>query len=637
MIIRSRFTTGTRRALRLVAVSLVAAALSMACAFIPCSYALGSDATGGSTVQAQGQNNRVNSLNMDVTLLDDGAAQVQATWQTQIYSGTEFFVPMGVKGVVKNLVVREGDVTFANKDPWDVDVSREEKTHKSGIHSAPSEDELCWGVGQYGNHTFQVSYRIENFLRQTTDGQYVLFWKFINDHFNLPIGQATVHIRAASGLDKDKSRIWAFGFRGQTRINDDGSFTVTSTASLAGSNFLTVLARAHPLGLQSAQKVDQSFAQILDKAREGSDYEQLDPDAHAPGPVGEASETDSTNTFNMDPNYDPAFSGSSGGVSGGFGGLLPQIENLLPFAIGALALAFPFLVNRSKKKQSPTGMRTWRGYNPNKKFQTEFWRQIPFEGDFALVLDTMKDINPQVEQSLVSAYLLRWLRDGALVSDRQAQLEGKSRFFMDPARHQGTNYSPADRELFTAFYQAAGDDAVLDEKEMKRWAKKARWSIKTWVESQYTASQKYLQNNGYYEPRKHLVFNYLQPSQKGEDLQGRIVGFKRYLQEFSLLSERPVQDVALWSDMLIWAAYLGIADQVYQDLAKIYPDFVTELPFDYEQIYWLNTVSQRVALAYAATQANEAYSFPASSGLGGMSSFGGGGGSFGGGSGGGVR
>ena len=58
---------------------------------------------------------------------------------------------------------------------------------------------------------------------------------------------------------------------------------------------------------------------------------------------------------------------------------------------------------------------------------------------------------------------------------------------------------------------------------------------------------------------------------RGEDAK-QVVGFMRYLQDFSLVGERNMEEVALWKEYLVFASFYGIADQVRKDMKKVAPD-----------------------------------------------------------------
>lgn len=47
--------------------------------------------------------------------------------------------------------------------------------------------------------------------------------------------------------------------------------------------------------------------------------------------------------------------------------------------------------------------------------------------------------------------------------------------------------------------------------------------------------------------------------------------FQRFLEDYSLLSERPPESVALWEEYLVYAAALGIADKVRKNMERIIP------------------------------------------------------------------
>ena len=120
-----------------------------------------------------------------------------------------------------------------------------------------------------------------------------------------------------------------------------------------------------------------------------------------------------------------------------------------------------------------------------------------------------------------------------------------------------------------------------------------------------------------------------------------LLGLKKYLSEFTLVSERETPEVVLWQDYLTFATLFGIADKVAAQLKEINADIYREtvggndisVP---ETIYLSRFISRSIQSAVRAAEAKAAAQ-SASSGFGGSSSFGGGGGFSGGGFGGGSR
>ena len=127
-------------------------------------------------------------------------------------------------------------------------------------------------------------------------------------------------------------------------------------------------------------------------------------------------------------------------------------------------------------------------------------------------------------------------------------------------------------------------------------------------------------------------------SEKGKAGARSVVGFKKFLKDFTLINERASAEVGLWNDYLVFGALFGIADKVAKELGDIDPRRLAETvyadPYTMRRVVWMSSrLSNSITNASAAARAAAA----ARSGLGGAASFGGGGGFSGGGFGGGAR
>lgn len=60
-------------------------------------------------------------------------------------------------------------------------------------------------------------------------------------------------------------------------------------------------------------------------------------------------------------------------------------------------------------------------------------------------------------------------------------------------------------------------------------------------------------------------------TESGQRTIGELVGFDRYLEDFSAFADREVLDVTLWGGYLVYAAALGVSRKVLQQLAGAYP------------------------------------------------------------------
>ena len=118
----------------------------------------------------------------------------------------------------------------------------------------------------------------------------------------------------------------------------------------------------------------------------------------------------------------------------------------------------------------------------------------------------------------------------------------------------------------------------------------------------------------------------------------KVIGFKKFLEDTTLIKERTSPEVTLWREYLIFASLIGIAEQVAKELKDIDPVMFEKaytMPYnDMSRVIRLSNSYSRVLDTHAVTHS---YSGGGSlggfsrSGGGGHSSFGGGGGFSGGG------
>ena len=104
------------------------------------------------------------------------------------------------------------------------------------------------------------------------------------------------------------------------------------------------------------------------------------------------------------------------------------------------------------------------------------------------------------------------------------------------------------------------------------------------------------------------------------------------MEEFSLLKEREVPELALWEQFMVYATAFGIAKKVMKQLKEVYPELVDkDLASQYAV---MNAVDSGIGDTISSSVASSVASIAASSN---SSGYGGGGGFSGGGGGGGRR
>ena len=135
----------------------------------------------------------------------------------------------------------------------------------------------------------------------------------------------------------------------------------------------------------------------------------------------------------------------------------------------------------------------------------------------------------------------------------------------------------------------------------------------------------------------------------------QVYGFRRFLNDFTLMNERHLTEVKLWKDYMVWATLYGNAEQVVKDMKAINPEFFHMDALAQQMVdnrivkaistsvftgtdYMLRKMEREERELRRINRFSSSSSSSRSSGRGGRSSRGGGGGGFsGGGGGGGIR
>ena len=110
------------------------------------------------------------------------------------------------------------------------------------------------------------------------------------------------------------------------------------------------------------------------------------------------------------------------------------------------------------------------------------------------------------------------------------------------------------------------------------------------------------------------------------------MGLKKYLEDFSLLAQRNVDETFLWQEYMVYAMMFDIAEQVSEQLEELYPDRISQIQeyqwymsesYEYDRVLYNGVRLERHRLRGGQTARSD--------GDGGSASFGGGGGFSGGG------
>lgn len=536
--------------------------------------------------------NRVDTMDIQAVLYEDGSMYVTQVWDGSFDEGTESYIPMNAPETltISQLTVSDQSGSYETVPDWNVEWSFEEKAGKCGINITDSGYEICFGISRYGQNRYAIEYKLDNAVGGYSDRDGVNF-RFVNDDMNTTPTDVKVEIRLADGtpITDEIADVWGFGYDGQVEFSDGAIFAYTESP-IYPENHVTVLFSLDKGILSPSRQEVGSFEEVKKAAFEGSDYDS----------TGEEIST------------------------------FEAIVTML-LSVG-LPIGLIIWIRRLKKK---------RAEKKRQRFAERFgyFRDIPNDGNLSATYALGQLFEVCEDGAILSTGMLRLIQLGCLspVETQEVGFMGKTKETVS-LRLMGSNHANMneyDEYLYTVLEGAAGSDAILQAKELEHFANQNDKLLRDYIEKQDSAGRAYLS-------QKHCLKRWnaqakltdLTPA--GEQELGELMGLKRYLMDFSLIAERGVKEMPIWRELLTYAMLFGIADQVAGQMKELYPQISAELT-DYSQS--MATAYSYHYLLYSNMKKSEQQreQEKRSGGGGGFASLGGGGGSIGGGSGGGIR
>ncbi|MBO5594823.1 MAG: DUF2207 domain-containing protein [Prevotella sp.] len=522
----------------------------------------------------------LHSLDIRVVLSRNGDAHITETRVMDIDSeGTECYIGLGNMGgsEVRDLKVSdENGLEFTNIGSWDVDRSRDWKAGKCGIVYKHNGYELCWGLGDSGSRTYTTRYVITSLVHAYPDADAIRH-VFLDQDVSPKPDKARLSIEAEDStlFSEENCGVWGFRFGGELSF-DDGKIIVYNTEPFDYRGALYIMVRFDKGLFEPTIQEDDTFEHKKELAFEGSDY------------MSDDEEWTWEDT------------------------LILLVIALSFFVVPVIGLVWYFVyVWRARKKVNKDLL---------------WYRDIPLNGNLQQandMLNAYKYLGTDYN-NLLSACILKLIDMGAISIEETLNRKGKTEqnFVIHELKNPGDQPLLL-RKIHSMFKTAAGDDTILEPKELRSFMRSSKNESITdsFINTLHT---------------KTSISNY---KERLDDVR-QVFGLKKFLKEFSLLDERHVNEVSLWKDYMIYATLFGIADQVIKDMKKINPEYfnmdqvAAQMANDHTLPVIYSTLHSGTSRAVANKAAREARA----SGHGGHSSWGGGGGGFsGGGFGGGVR
>ena len=544
--------------------------------------------------------NSISNINMSIYIDSNGNAHVTEKWSAYLNEGTEGYHPYYNLGnsTITDFKVADEKYSYTTLSSWDVDASFDEKKYKSGIHYTADGVELCFGISSYGSHTYTLSYTINNFIYKTSDNYQMLYWNLFPKKFSASPSSVNIKVYADQRFE-DSLDVWGYGNYGGTAYVYDGVIEMNSDGSLQSDEYMTLLV-----------KFPENTFNIVDD--------------------------------NLDNDFDHYYKMAEDGATH----YNEKKPNALLVILGVIfSTIFPFtfiivvLIVISKfSKYATVGTKRFNLLKGDKNLTNkyEYFRDLPCNKDIfrAYWVAEVYGLNKK-KTDFLGAILLKWTKE-KIVSINKKEVGTIFKKEDTTIVFNGSDMITSDLEkkLYDMMYEAS-QDGILETKEFEKWCNRNYSKILGWFDKVIDSETEMLCLENKCQKRTVTTFKIFKTtvydidnSMKEEAEQ--LAGLKRFLTNFSSISEKYPIEVMMWEEYLMFAQILGIAEQVAKDFKKLYPNEISDVSVN--EVLFIHSISYD-GMRKATSARDRARSY--SSGGGGFSSGGGGGGSFGGGGGGG--
>ena len=474
---------------------------------------------------------QIRDIDETVVLHRDGSARITQVWDVEAVDGTEFYLPFDHLGPldINSLQVSENGVPFvAEGDGWDTGRSREAKRGRCGIVRKSDGVELCWGLGEYGDHVWTVSYTVQGLVMQL-DSCAALYFSFVNPGMMSPPQHVKVLLVNETGgpvWTPDNVKVWGFGSDSKIFV-EDGAVRAESKGAFDSEDRMTALVRFDEGLFAPAVQYDETFEELQKRAFRGSDY------------------------------VDKLTAGDWLWI------LLLLVLGLVltPMGWAVIGIAYLaylginyYLLGR-KYKKSVFGQSRIRGW----------YRDIPLKGNLpAAYYALVKGCNMNTAQytnHLIGAYFLRWVLNGyvGVLPDKGHPDRVNLSFPMQKGFDEAL-----ENDLYNMVREASGGNHILEAGELDSWAKRSFRKVSGIPDRARSLGRQWFTARNYVDQSENFT-------RDGQERARQLIEFKNFLEDFTLSSKRGAIEVTLWEDYLVFAALFGIADKVAKQFEKLYP------------------------------------------------------------------
>lgn len=541
------------------------------------------------------QANSISQIDMDIYVNENGNATITETWNCYTNKGTEVYHPYYNLGNsrITNLKVYENGKQYTTLNTWNTQGNLSNKAYKCGINNISDGVELCWGISEYGLHTYTIKYDISKFVSELNDSQ-MIYWTLIPYEFSNSINKVKIKIYTNKPIE-DNIDVWGYGNYGGLCYVNNGAIYMEKD-NLRTSEYMTILAKFPLETYNCSNKINKNFEKYYKMAESGS--------------------------TKYNEKYDNERK--------------QKLIIIFWIIIEPIFLIIFFKITSKiqEDKEMKYGM-----FKKKLSKNKSYYREIPFEGNLFrayYVGYTYGIIKNKTD--LLGAIILKWIKEEKVKIkkiDKNGIFGNKEEIAIELIYTKEQIENVREQEIYEMLYLAS-KDGILEKNELKKWCNDNYTKILKWFDKVLKEEKEKLIEEGLIiEKTKKIIFTTKKIettdilTEKAENLRG----LKRFLLDYTRIKDKETIEVVILENYLIYAQILGIAKEVTKEFKDLYPELIEQTHYmSYSDVMWINYCSAKGI--YAANSAERVAS-SYSSGGGGYSSRGGGRGSFGGGRGGG--
>lgn len=497
------------------------------------------------------QTGEINSIRTNVIFDSKGSAHITEYWTANVSKDwSELYTVQPVPDInsdITDYTVKElgtNPVTYqALGSHWNIDQSRQQKANKYGYRlNKQNQIELCWGVGTPGKHTYQISYTITRAMRKYTDGNTGFILYLLDSHIKPKPKAVSLKISMTGKdgnvipLSTQNSRIVSYGTKSPI------VYTKNSYAELSAAKnfkFLNVVGCVDPVYYQSAGLLKTASTLSLDSNAAKDSSSAL------------------RNKLTM-------------------GDLICIFLSTI-----FLILCLDDVPRHSHKNQSISPLLIG-DFPEHEKRNAPYSHEIPFRGSLEetwLVCQRFYKSLPHT--TYLKALILRWLQTGAVTFIKRPSQKHKA--FTIKLNDPPKDMTTTETLFWTYLLQESEKDGTIKSRVLKDGMKHSTEDLKTIYASLLTEGTDVGVKAGDFELEPNSEHpREVRPrlTEQGKQKTMEMLGFYRFLKDFTLVNERDVEEVKIWNDYLIYATLFDKAKQVAKQLKKVVPNYFEDAAYD---------------------------------------------------------